>query len=158
MDGERPEPFRSRRPVLVGIDGSADARRALLIAGDAARERGAELVVVHAVGLTDVVEGEHVISERHPSEISEQFDGWCRAVRAVGVDEWTPILRHGNPVDTLLAIARDMNAGLIVVGRHGSGQRRALLLGSTAHQVAERAECPVLIVPPVGRTTSPSTG
>ena len=107
---------------------------------------------MHAVGLTDVVGGEHVISERHPAEISEQFDEWCRAVRAVGVDEWTPILRHGNPVDTLLTVAHDTNAGLIVVGRQGSGQRPALLLGSTAHQVAERAECPVMIVPPVGRS------
>ena len=145
MDEERPVP----RPVLVGVDGSSDARRALLFAGDLARERGAELVIVHAVGLTDVIDGEHVISERHPTEISEHFDGWCRAVRAVGVDEWTPILRHGSPVDALLAVARDTNAGLIVVGRHGSGQRPALLLGSTAHQTAERAECPVLIVPPV---------
>lgn len=158
MDAGCPESLHSTRPVIVGVDGSADARRALLLAGDAARERGAELVIVHAVGLTDVVDGEHVISERHPSEISEQFDGWCRAVQAVGLDEWTPVLRHGNPVDTLLAIARDTNAGLIVVGRHGSGQRHALLLGSTAHQVAERAECPVLVVPPVGRTSSPSAG
>ncbi len=147
---------RTERPVVVGVDGSADARRALLLAGDMARARGAELVIVHAVGLTDMVAGEHVIAERHPAEIAEQFEGWCRAVRSVGVDEWTPILRHGNPVETLLGVARETDAGLIVIGRQGSGQRPALLLGSTAHQIAERAECPVLIVPPVGRTTSPT--
>ena len=149
---------RSPRPVVVGIDGSADARRALFLAGDLARERDAELVIVHAVGLTDVVGGEHVIAERHPAEISEQFDEWCRTVRSVGVDEWTPILRQGNPVDTLLGVAREHHAALIVIGRQGSGQRPALLLGSTAHQVAERADCPVLIVPPVGRTSAPSPG
>lgn len=147
---------RVERPIVVGIDGSADARRALFVAGDLARSRGARLVIVHAVGLTDVVEGRHVIAERHPAEISEQFDEWCRTVRSVGVDEWTPILRQGSPVDTMLGAAREHDAGLIVVGRHGSGQRPALLLGSTAHQVAERAECPVLIVPPVGRTTTPT--
>jgi nucleotide-binding universal stress UspA family protein len=149
---------RTARPVVVGIDGSADARRAMFLAADLANERGAELVIVHAVGLTDVVDGEHVIAERHHTEIAEQFGEWCEAVRSTGVDEWTPVLRQGNPVDTLLATARERDAALIVVGRQGSGQRPALLLGSTAHQVAERATCPVLIVPPVGHASVPPAG
>ncbi len=149
---------RTARPVVVGIDGSPDARRAMLLAGDLAKERDAELVIVHAVGLTDVVDGEHVIAERHADEIAEQFAAWCDAVESIGIDQWTPVLRRSNPVDALLAAAHEHDAALIVVGRQGSGQRPALLLGSTAHQVAERAECPVLIVPPVGRTTAPPTG
>lgn len=147
---------RTARPVVVGVDGSADARRAMLLAGGLAKDRGAELVIVHAVGLTDVVDGEHVIAERHSDEIAEQFGTWCEAVRSTGIDEWTPVLRRSNPVDALLTTAHEHDAALIVVGRQGSGQRPALLLGSTAHQVAERAECPVLIVPPVGRATTPA--
>lgn len=145
---------RSERPILVGVDGSADALRALHLAGEVARGLGAELVIVHAVGLTDVVAGERVVAEGHSAEIAEQFAAWCEEVRSVDVETWTPILRHGNPVDTMLTIAREQHAALIVVGRQGSGQRPALLLGSTAHQVAERATCPVLIVPPIGRATT----
>ncbi len=148
----------SERPVVVGIDGSADARRAMLVAADMACERDAELIIVHAVGLTDVVGGEHVIAERHSAEIAEQFTTWCSAVTSTEIEEWTPILRQGNPVDTVLGIAREHHAGLIVVGRQGSGQRPELLLGSTAHQIAERADCPVLIVPPIVRTTTPTAG
>jgi len=143
---------RAVRPVVVGIDGSNDARRALCAAGEIARERSAELVVVHAIGLTDVVDGQRVPAEAHLAEIADEFTDWCQAVRTVGVEEWTPELRHGTPVDTLLRVADEQEADLIVVGRHGSGQRPELLLGSTAHQVAERATCAVLIVPPAGRS------
>lgn len=149
---------RHRRPIVVGIDGSADARRALCIAGDIAKERGVDLIIVHAIGLTEVIDGHRVVAEQHLGEIAEQFGAWCEAVRTVGVTEWTPELRHGTPVDTVLSVAREAGAALIVVGRHGSGQRPALLLGSTAHQVAERATCPVLIIPPIGRVTSESAG
>lgn len=138
-------------PVVVGVDGSADARRALTLAAEISLERGAELVIVHAIGLTDVVDGERVATAGHTSEIADEFDDWCRAASVAGADGWTAELRHGTPVDTLLRVAHDSRAGLIVVGRHGAGQRPELLLGSTAHQVAERAVVPVLIVPPVGR-------
>lgn len=141
------------RPVLVGIDGSADARRALHLAGEAARVVDTGLVIVHAVGLTELIDGRRVVSEEHSSEIVDQFRSWCEAVRSVGVDEWTPRLHHGSPVDTILRVADDVDALLVVIGRHGSGKRPELLLGSTAHQIAERSPRPVLVVPPIGRST-----
>lgn len=142
-------------PVVVGVDGSADARRALTIAGEIARETGVDVVPVHAVGLTEVVDGVRVVSEGHTEEIVAQFAGWCRALRDVGLDDWTPRLEHGAPVDTVLRVAHDVGASLIVLGRRGSGQRPERLLGSTTHQVAERSTCPVLVIPPVGRVEHP---
>lgn len=144
-------PARTDRPVVVGVDGSADARRALCLAGEIARELGTEVVVVHGVGLTELIDGRRVASSGHRAEILEAFGRWCEALRTVGVEEWVPRLEPGTPVDTVLLVADEVDAALIVLGRHGSGQRPELLLGSTAHQVAERSSCPVLIVPPVGR-------
>lgn len=149
---------RERRPIVVGIDGSPDARRALCLAGEMALERGAELIVVHAVGLMAEIDGRRVPSEGHATEIAEQFASWCDAVRTVGLEEWTPVLRHGDPAELVSSVARDANAALVVVGRHGSGQRPELLLGSTAHQVIERARCPVLVVPPVGTSAQVAPG
>ena len=145
------------RPVVVGIDGSADARRALCLAGEISIRLGADVVVVHGIGLTDVIDGRRVASSEYLVEIEERFGRWCEALRSVGVERWTPRLEHGPPVDVVLDVAREVDAGVIVVGRHGSGQRPELLLGSTAHQVAERSRCPVLIVPPVGRSERPET-
>lgn len=142
---------RTDRPVVAGVDGSADARRALLIAGEIARELDSNVVVVHGVGLTEELAGQRVPASGHVEEISEAFGRWCEALRDVGVDDWVPRLEPGSPVDVVLRVADEVDACLVVLGRHGSGQRAELLLGSTAHQVAERSRCPVLIVPPVGR-------
>lgn len=146
------------RPVVVGIDGSPDARRALCLAGEIALGLGTRLVIVHAVGLTDVVEGRHVVSEQHHDEIAQQFSSWCDAVRTVGVSDWDERLVQGAPVDTVLRVAEDDDAGLIVIGRQGAGSRPEMLLGSTAHQVVEHSTCPVLVVPPIGRTSRPAAG
>ena len=47
-------------PVVVGVDGSANSRRALVLAGRHARSTGAELTVVHAVGLTEEIDGREI--------------------------------------------------------------------------------------------------
>lgn len=147
----------SARPVVVGIDGSADARRALLLAGDYARRLNSPLCIIHAVGLTERIDGVTVPSHGHEGEIADRFAAWCEAVRDAGVDSWDARLVDGSPVDTILRTAQELEAALIVVGRHGSGQRPERLLGSTAHQVAERSRCPVVIVPPIGWSERPDT-
>lgn len=48
--------------------------------------------------------------------------------------------------DGLLAAAEDEGADLLVVGGHGRTRLAALLLGSTAERVADRADRPVLVV------------
>lgn len=149
---------RTDRPVVAGVDGSADARRALCLAGEIARELDTEIVVVHGVGLMEELDGRIVPTSEHRAEIVAAFERWCEALRTVGVDEWVPRLENGPPVDTVLSVADELDACLVVVGRHGSGQRAELLLGSTAHQVAERSRCPVLVVPPVGRVSRPGEG
>lgn len=143
-------------PVLVGIDGSPDALRAMCLAGDIARGLGTKLIVLHAVGLTEVVDGEHVVTEDHRAEIADQFSSWCESLQPVGNLDWKPLLRHGAPVDTILRIAREAGSALVVIGRRGAGKRPELLLGSTAHQVAEHCPCPVLVVPPVARSRRPA--
>ncbi len=141
-------------PVVVGIDGSANARRALVIAGRHARSLGAHLVVVHAVGLTEIIDGEHVPSHDHHDDIERLVDGWCDALREQGIDDFESRLIDGAPVDAVLRAAGDVDASMIVVGRRGSGGRAELRLGSTAHQIVEHAYHPVLVIPPIGHSAS----
>lgn len=147
---------RSVGPVVVGVDGSPNSRRALVEAGHHATAIRADLVVVHALGLTDLVGGEHVPTFGHRSEIAAQVDGWCDALREIGRREFEVQLIDGPPVDVLLRVACETGASAIVVGRRGIGGRPELLLGSTAHQVIEHAHCPVLVIPPIGHSASVS--
>ena len=143
-------------PVIVGVDGSANARRALIEAARVARAEGAPLVAVHAVGLTEIIDHERVPTEGHHDEIVANVDEWCRALDDAGYHDYQSELVDGPPVDALLRAAHDAGASLIVVGRRGAGDRPELLLGSTAHQIVEHSRCPVLVIPPLGRSAAVS--
>lgn len=149
---------RPNGPVVVGVDGSANSRHALVEAGEYARAIDAQLVVVHAIGLTEEIDGEHVPTFGRRNEIAAHLDRWCDAVRETGLHDFEQRLIDGPPVDVLLRVAEDTQAGTIVIGRRGIGGRPELLLGSTAHQVVEHAHCPVLVIPPAGNgdTSSPA--
>jgi nucleotide-binding universal stress UspA family protein len=58
------------------------------------------------------------------------------------------VLRTGDPADELIALGRDGEAALIVVGCRGHGPLRTLLEGSISLELCQRAPCAVVIVPP----------
>lgn len=123
--------------VVVGTDGSPGAAAALAFAASLAGATGAEVVVVHARGLLDRLESAGEGPGGPPPGALEPGGAPCR---------W--VVRDGNPVEVLLAVAEEEGAGAIVVGRRGLGAYPEQLLGSTSAQVAQRATRPVVIVPP----------
>lgn len=56
-------------------------------------------------------------------------------------------IEAGEAAQTIARVAADHDACLIVVGRHGRGWVRDVLIGSTAAQLCETAGRPVLVVP-----------
>ena len=63
---------------------------------------------------------------------------------ADGIEVQADVLVN-DPADGLLAAARQLD--LLVVGSRGFGPRKAVVLGSVSRKVAERAPCPVLVLP-----------
>jgi nucleotide-binding universal stress UspA family protein len=110
--------------------------------------------VVHAIGLTEVIDGDHVPTHDHEQQIGDHVDAWCDALRQEGHADFEVRLVHGPPVDVMLRTAHEEDASLIVVGRRGAGNRPELRLGSTAHQIVEHSHCPVLVIPPIAHSTS----
>jgi nucleotide-binding universal stress UspA family protein len=137
------------RRIVVGLDGSENAHRALTWAIGLARSCRADLVAVHALGLLDLLEnGAPVPTAPHRGEIAERFKTvWCAPLRGAGITNRL-IVRDGTPVDVLLMVADEEQADLIVVGSRGLGNRPEQVLGSTSHQLAAHASTPVVIVPP----------
>ncbi len=135
--------------ILVGVDGSSNARRALEWAVLIGEQFDAEVVAVHAIGLlAHLGEGPPVPSHSHLSEIKKVFESeWCAPLMASRVAR-RMLCMDGPPVMVLLDAAEREQAELIVVGSRGAGGFAELLLGSTSHQVAEHSRRPVLIVPP----------
>jgi nucleotide-binding universal stress UspA family protein len=140
-------------PVLVGVDGSATSARAVRDAGELAQRLGVELVVVHAVGLMSVIDGEHVPSEGRRDQLTALVDEqWCAPLREIDGLVWRSSLVVGPPAEVLVSQADVVDASLVVVGSRGVGREK--LLGSTSHHLVHHCSRPVVVVPPEDRTNA----
>lgn len=141
--------------IVVGIDGSEGARRALDWALGEARAHSATLRVVHVAapvvlpayaaaraggyaGMT--YEQQQEAGERLLDEMLPDAGDGVRMERSVAVAE--------SPAQALVDASRE--ADLLVVGSRGLGGFERLLLGSVSHQCVNHARCPVAVVPPEG--------
>ena len=135
--------------IVVGVDGSPNACRAVQWAAGLAARTGARVVAVHALGLLFHGEdGEVRPAQPMRAEIQQKLEReWCAPLVAAGVTYEGRAI-DGSPVMVLLSVADEVDADLVVVGSRGLGGFPELLLGSTSTQVAQLARRPVTIVPP----------
>lgn len=152
MSAEEARPARGQ--VVVGVDGSEGARRALRWAFQEAAYRHLPLrvigvVQIHLVALS--VPGYPYADETYINQlvasVKETVESEVAAVRAdyPGVEVETEAVL-GAAAETLVDASR--NADLLVVGSRGRGGFSGLLLGSVSQQVVGHAEVPVLVVRP----------
>lgn len=52
----------------------------------------------------------------------------------------------GDPAKAILDCAQEEGADLLVIGSHGVGDLKSLLLGSVSHKLIEDTKCPCLVV------------
>jgi len=121
----------TRQNVVVGVDGSPGAVRALDRAGEEAARRGAVLRVVYAVRDRD---------EAGPILASATTRTRLRWPQLPVVAEAV----EGRPVEVLARESGD--AVLTVVGTRGLGPVSGLLAGSVSLRLAARARGPLLVV------------
>jgi nucleotide-binding universal stress UspA family protein len=136
--------------VVVGVDGSENSVRALREAADQARSREATLTVVsawHFPGLAMLPGPEDVptpakLEGSAQRAIDESVDKLGPGALD-GLDVERKVV-EGHPADALLREAE--GADLLVVGSHGVGGFRGMLLGSVSSHCAHHATIPVLVV------------
>jgi nucleotide-binding universal stress UspA family protein len=140
--------------VTVGVDVPDQSRLVLEAAAVAARERDADLHVLHTWWLPSVYEQvlrergrEEAWQERARAEVQRVVDALSAdpdsALAEVSVRVDT---RRAHAADALLAAAHDSD--LVVVGRHDPLVPLGSHLGPIARAVLRDAECPVMLVDP----------
>jgi nucleotide-binding universal stress UspA family protein len=141
------------RRIVVGVDGSIGAAAAVAWCAGMAPLLDADLVAVHAIETSDFAAPRSSspiypfpddASREHLRTECEKV--WCEALDAAGI-EFRVVLLETAAAAALLAVADDVDADMIVVGRRGQGGFEELLLGSAPNQVAHHARRPVVIVP-----------
>jgi len=130
--------------VVVGVDGSPHGDAALRWALDLAERQQGELTAVFAwqvpfssfPGLYDREALEKASKEFLIDKVS--------AVAPSPPVPLTPLVAEGDPVEALIAAAKD--ADVLVLGTHGRSQIAGFLLGSVSQRCAAAAQCPVVLI------------
>ena len=139
-----------RPPVVVGVDGSADSRRATgYAAGEAARRHlplrlvhGLQPPTMYSAGTFVAVEIGAVVADVRAMLLENATKVHARYPSL----KVTTAVIAGYPAAVLVGVSRA--ASLVVVGSRGFGGLRGMLAGSTGAQVAAHAHAPVIVVRP----------
>ena len=139
--------------IIVGVDGSPGAHRALDWAMKQAADQHAHLTVVtvHEVPVNGWTGNPYILGADVPElEKTRQAAEEAVSKAAVRLSESRPesVTIHavnGFPAEELIQASRD--ADLLVVGSRGAGGFTRLMMGSVSNQVVHHAHCPVVVVP-----------
>ncbi len=132
---------------VVGMDGSAGARAALLWAAEQASENEEHSIVAVAAwrresppsGGPATGKPKDKLKEMLATEIAKIPDERVRTSVTTAVVE-------GSPADVLVEASEE--ADVLVLGRHGHGKAWHMVVGWTSEECARKVNCPVVIVPP----------
>lgn len=139
--------------VVVGVDGSPAAQRALAYAERRAREARAELHVLYAWRPFESPWPPHepgIVPSlaEFEAHAGTRLADLCRDV----APDLTVVQRLVREGAGAALIAASATAGEVIVGSRGRGGFAGLLLGSTSAQVVRHASCPVTVVHPAAQT------
>jgi universal stress protein A len=131
--------------ILVPVDFSPDAERALDYAIALARQFQAHLTLLHIIHIpvTTDVDLSSYYGEMETSAQQGMAANQKRVADA-GLTADIAIMR-GTPFREIVDVAGNQRVDLIVMGTHGRTGLQHLLLGSVAERVVRLAPCPVMV-------------
>lgn len=145
-------PRGSYRSVLVAVDFSAVSLEAIRAARRVAPD--AEIVLLHAFELP--YEGklkfagvdERVISQyvRDASETQRGRIHELAAEAGLATREYSARIVRGDPAQQIIVAEQDIDADLIVIGKHGTHIVEELLIGSVTKHVLAESQCDLLVL------------
>ncbi|MGH1489606.1 MAG: universal stress protein [Acidimicrobiales bacterium] len=138
-------------PVLVGLDGSAEAGLACSWAASVAVALDCPLIVAHTYSLDDYVGGPDTAAVGAIAKL----DGWLAGLDLGGltVDRVEQTVQTGPAGPGLVRLAGSEDAVLVVLGGHGRLMASSAL-GRVAQHVTFRSRCPVAVVHGLGGAVS----
>lgn len=139
--------------ILVPVDLGNTSIAPLHYAALFARQFGSGLTLMYADELADLFsdsDQEFIASRLRPPVDAERDE---RAVRAFAAHHFPGVAKHsivvvpGQPASSIVHVAKEKHADLVIMGTHGRRGWRRALAGSVAERVVRAAPQPVLVVP-----------
>lgn len=139
--------------IVVAIDGSEHADRAIEIACSLAKQYDSALHFVHTPEMDTVAlaVGAGAFSlqptaDKVTSAGQEVMDLAVAQAAKSGIETASQIIGNGTPANEAVKAAKATKADLIVAGRRGLGAVASVLMGSTSQRISHEAPCAVLTV------------
>jgi nucleotide-binding universal stress UspA family protein len=139
--------------TILAVDGSDNSYEAVHIMKYLARAE--QLTLLHALDvprpaypemLPEVAEEIYKTLEQSMKEDGERLLKRVESLLPLHAGPTTKQLRIGSPAKTILSMAEEQKADLIVMGARGLGPIKERLLGSVSHRILTLAPCSTLIV------------
>jgi nucleotide-binding universal stress UspA family protein len=144
------------KTILVPVDGSDHAEKAVSVAADLAGKYDAALHIITVMESTELpaplrryAEAEHIAGAdaQVATYISDRFIERAREIaKEEGAKKIETTVTMGDVQEKILDYAKKVGADLIVMGSRGLSDFRGLMLGSISHKVANSAPCTVITV------------
>lgn len=145
-------PHEDYRSVLIAVDFSPASLASIRLARRFAPQ--AEITLLHAIELP--YEGKLVFAGVDEQMIRNYVSSSSEACRkrlhqlaeraGLSSTEYSVRLVRGDPAQQIIAMEQEVDADLILVGKHGTHVVEELLLGSVTKHVLSESQCDVLVV------------
>ena len=147
--------------ILVPIDGSEPADKALEYALDLADKYAADIEILNVISTAPIPIGPYPmgygelavpawmgtyskeLKASHEKMLSEALEKAKKNKPGLNI---STKLVEGRPADKIVEAAKEGNFDIVVMGSRGLGGIKKFFLGSISGRVSDHAECPVLIV------------
>ena len=133
--------------ILVPVDGSKFAEKALLHACELAKNYHSKITLIyvvdksHTINLLDKKEYLAMVRKFGDKVIKKSLSLTVQN----GIDA-KHVIKEGNVADEIINLAKKDNTNLIVMGSRGLGKTLRLFLGSISNKIVNNSPCSVLII------------
>jgi nucleotide-binding universal stress UspA family protein len=140
--------------ILVPLDGSPLAERALPVAMVLAEKFDSQIILLQVVNVPALVMNPIEYGSGYwwveaVAELRAEAENYLKdkeaALREEGYNVWT-LVQENEPAQEIIDTANDEKVDLIVMSTHGRGGVARWTFGSVADKVARHCSCPVLLV------------
>lgn len=162
---KEPEDRKRSNSILIPVDFSDYSLAACEIGINHAYKVGADVVLLHAyfspffpsaIPMADSLvyqsgDSEIMVNlkknvDEDMAKLMDQLNAKIKSGELPRI-KITEVLREGIPEEEIIAFAKEINPGLIVMGTRGKSKKEADLIGSVSGEVIEIAKSPVLVIP-----------